>query len=47
VGGVPRIVGDLTNLEEGAVAPNPLLDRGVIDDVALGRLDEALAAQRS
>ena len=42
VGGVPGVVGDLADLEEAAIAPDPLLDRAVVDDVALGRLDEAL-----
>ena len=39
--------GDLSNLDEGAVGPDPLLNGGVVHHVALGRLYEALAAHRS
>ena len=42
VGRVPGVVGDLPDLEQGGIGQDPLLDRAVVDDVAGGRLDEAL-----
>ena len=40
VGGVPGVVGDLLDLEQGTVGEDPLLDRAVVDDIARRRLDE-------
>ena len=42
VGGVPGVVGDLLDLEQGSIGEDALLDRAVVDDVARRRLDEAL-----
>ena len=42
MGGVPRVVSDLADIEDGAVGEDPLLDRAVIDDITCGCLDEAL-----
>ena len=42
VGRVPGVVGDLLDLEQGGIGEDPLLDRAVVDDIAGGRLDEAL-----
>ena len=41
--GVPRVVGDLADLEQRAVAPDPFLDRAVVDHIARSGLDNALA----
>jgi len=43
VSGVPRVVGDLADLEQRAVAPDPFLDRAVVDHIARSGLDNALA----
>jgi hypothetical protein len=42
VGGVPGVVGDLLDLEQGTVSEDPLLDGAVVDDIAGCGLDEAL-----
>ena len=47
VGGVPGVVGDLTDLEQGTVGENALLDRAVVDNIARRRLDEPCRVQRS
>jgi hypothetical protein len=46
VGGVPGVVGDLAHVEHAAVLEDPLLDRAVIDHVARGGFDEALASPK-
>jgi hypothetical protein len=40
---VPRVAGDLLELEQRGIGEDALLDRAVVDDIARGRLDEALA----
>jgi hypothetical protein len=42
VGGVPGVVGDLLDLEQGRVGEDPLLDRAIVDHIAGGCLDEGL-----
>jgi hypothetical protein len=44
VSGIPGIVGDLADVEDGAVSEDSLLDGSVVDDVARGGLDEALGS---
>jgi hypothetical protein len=42
VGGVPGVVRDLPDLEQGGIGEGSLRDGTVVDDVARGRLNEAL-----